>query len=107
MPLSNESIDSTTVGCSNQLATFLPAAAVFAGKLRHSASRAQFLAQSIGAIEMDFTRLTRVVEHDDAVGFEMTGARDLNVADSMRAHTGQNMSFHKRFLIGVFIAKNV
>src|SRR5262245_65782107 len=65
---------------------FLEAAAVFAGKLRHSASRAQFLAQFIGAIEMDFTMLTRVVEYDNAVGFEMTGARDLNVTDSMCAH---------------------
>jgi hypothetical protein len=52
---------------------------------------------------MRFARLTRVVKHANAVGFEMTGARDLNVADSMRAHTGQNMSFHKRFLIGVLV----
>jgi hypothetical protein len=52
---------------------------------------------------MDFTRITRVVEHNNSVGFEMTGARDLNVADSMCAHAGQNMLFHKRFLIGVLV----
>ena len=54
---------------------------------------------------MNLERLTRVAEDYYPVGFQMTCARDLNIAHATGAHTWQEMSLTQPFRVGMLPAR--